>query len=666
MNLNKLSLKAKLICGFSAVLILLIVIALTGFYALKSASTGFEHYREMARATNLAGRIQANMLTARMDVKNFLISGSQKALDDFDERWKMVLQFQVQAHKDIHDPKSAATIDKIEVNLGDYRKGFDQVVKYKEHRNMLVNEVLNVNGPIMEKSLTEIMIAANTDGDLTAAFHAGMIMRNLLLARLYMAKFLDTNDQAAVDRVHNEFEEMSKGLATLDKELENPKRRELLATVQNSEKLYLTTFDELVSTITERNNIIDSTLDRIGPLVASDLESVKLDIKAVQDEIGPRLHLSNKKAVMTIILVSLAAVIIGIAIIVFVTGSVLKQLGSDPADIADIANHIANGNLAVKFDEDERKNVGVYASMKKMARNLSRMFKEIKEGIVTLDSSSSDLSSVSEQMASNAEQTSERSNSVAAASEEMSTNMNSVAAATEQTTANIQTIVAAVEEMSATINEIARNTARGSETTNRAVQTAEHVSGKVGELGKAASEISKVTDTIAEISEQTNLLALNATIEAARAGEAGKGFAVVAGEIKALAQQTADATNEISSKIVGVQNTTKESVDAIESIVSIINEINEIVTTVATAIEEQSATTQEISNNISQAASGVGEVNENVNQVSAVMAEVNVDISQVSQAAEEMKTGGMQVKSRATDLSHLAQALNKMVSQFKI
>lgn len=216
MNLNKLSLKAKLICGFSAVLILLIVISITGFYSLKSASTGFEHYREMARQTNLVGRLQANMLTARMDVKNFLISGSQKALGDFEERWKMVLQFQAQAHKDIHDPKSAATIDKIEVNLGDYRKGFDQVVKYKEHRNMLVNEVLNVNGPIMEKSLTDIMISANTDGDLTAAFHAGMIMRNLLLARLYMAKFLDTNDQAAVARVHNEFEEMSKGLATLD------------------------------------------------------------------------------------------------------------------------------------------------------------------------------------------------------------------------------------------------------------------------------------------------------------------------------------------------------------------------------------------------------------------------------------------------------------------
>ncbi|WP_321493719.1 methyl-accepting chemotaxis protein [uncultured Desulfobacter sp.] len=185
-------------------------------------------------------------------------------------------------------------------------------------------------------------------------------------------------------------------------------------------------------------------------------------------------------------------------------------------------------------------------------------------------------------------------------------------------------------------------------------------------LGKAAAEISKVTDTIADISEQTNLLALNATIEAARAGDAGKGFAVVAGQIKALALQTAEATNEISDRITGVQNTTKESVSAIESIVTVINEINEIVITVATAVEEQSATTQEISSNITQAASGVGEVNENVNQVSSVVAEINVDISQVNQAAEEMKTGGLQVKSRAADLSQLAKDLNKMVNRFTI
>jgi methyl-accepting chemotaxis protein len=368
-----------------------------------------------------------------------------------------------------------------------------------------------------------------------------------------------------------------------------------------------------------------------------------------------------RNVVIGVGLIFLVLTVVGV---LFFVRSIMALLGHEPSEIANVASRIAGGDLTVQFGKE--KMTGVYADMKVMAENLAGMFRDIAAGVQTLTASSTELSRISELMSSNADQTSAKSGSVASAAEEMTASMNSVAAATEQTTANIQMIVSATEEMSATISEIAKNTAKGSHTTSEAVKKAEEVSVKVNALGKAAMEINKVTDAIADISAQTNLLALNATIEAARAGSAGKGFAVVAGEIKVLAQQTADATNEIGSRIHEVQSTTRETVSAIESIVGIIREIDAVVATVAAAIEEQSATTREISSNVGQAAGGVEEVNRNVNQTSVVAGEVAGDIHMVNRVAEEMKTGSLQVHTSAGELSRLAESLNLMVGRFKL
>lgn len=364
-----------------------------------------------------------------------------------------------------------------------------------------------------------------------------------------------------------------------------------------------------------------------------------------------------------VIIFSSIAVFIGLVLTFIISRSINRPL----LQSVDFAKTVASGNLTTKISINQKDEVGsLCAAMNEMSSSLNKMFSDVKLSINTLNSSSAELSAVSEQISTNTGDTAHRSRNVATAAEEMSANMTSVASAVEQTSANIQMIVSAAEEMSVTINEISQNTAKGSKTTAHAVDKAMEVSQKVELLGKSSAEISKVTETISDISEQTNLLALNATIEAARAGEAGKGFAVVAGEIKALAQQTAEATAEISERIFGVQSTTKESIAAIESIVTVINEINDIVSSVAAAIEEQSVTTREISENVGQAAAGIAEMNENVSQTNTVAGEVSHDITEVSQSAEETQTNGKRIEQSSSALAGVADKLNKMVARFSV
>ncbi|MFA5904880.1 MAG: methyl-accepting chemotaxis protein [Desulfobacula sp.] len=408
---------------------------------------------------------------------------------------------------------------------------------------------------------------------------------------------------------------------------------------------------------------LDNETDAIGEktieLIGSVEDIARDEIQAAQKKTADTTALEIK----LLMIISLAGVALSVLFGLFITRMITKPIALANA----FAGRVAAGDLTQRIDMDQKDEIGTLVkSLNTMSEKLQQMFKDVTKGVGTLASSSTELSTVSEQIALNSGKTLEKANTVAAAAEEMSANMNSVAAATEEATVNFQMIVSAAEEMTATIQEISKNTAKGSQITQHAVQNAREASGKVEKLGKAAIEITKVTETISDISEQTNLLALNATIEAARAGEAGKGFAVVAGEIKALAQQTALATSEINQTISGVQGMSKEAANAIEVIAGIIKEIDEIVASVATAVEEQSATTREISNNVAQAVNGIQEVNDNMNQMSAVTGEVTQNILEVSRAADETTTGSRQVNESALELSGLAERLNRMVGQFKL
>lgn len=261
----------------------------------------------------------------------------------------------------------------------------------------------------------------------------------------------------------------------------------------------------------------------------------------------------------------------------------------------------------------------------------------IADNTTSLAGASEELTSVSQQMSTNAEQTTTQANVVSSAAEQVSQNAHTVSS-------GVESITASIREISESANEAAR-------VASESVRVASAANDRITKLGQSSSEIGEVIKVITSIAEQTNMLALNATIEAARAGEAGKGFAVVANEVKELAHETGRATEDIRQKIDAIQEDTGEAVDAIGKISTIINKISDFQNTIASAVEQQTSTTCEISRNVSEAAIGSSEIAQN--------------ITQVVSAAESTAEGAGNMQMSAQELARMAADLRCLVEQYR-
>jgi len=603
-----MKLSTKNILGFGLILILLSTVAFVSFFSLKTASEGFSDYRGIARDTNLAGRLQANMLMVRMNVKDFLITGTDKDIKQYNEYYAKMTGFMQESQEEIQKPERAALIDSADNKVQNYGIAFDEVTARMKQRDNLV-QLLNTTGPVMEENLTEILISAEADDDTKAAFNSALAIRHMLLTRLYVMKFLDTNNPKDVERVHSEMNAFEEQLVILERELENANRRKNLADAEKNKEIYKSGYIDLVSVIYERNKTIDEELDVLGPQIAADVEDVKLSVKKDQDALGPRLQAANSRAVIMVIIISIIAVLSGILLAVFITSSILRQLGVDPSEIARISTEIANGNLNIRFDSG-KKITGVYESLKNMTDKLVEVVGNVRSSSDNVNSGSQQLSDTSVQMSQGA---------------------------TEQA-ANAEEVSSSIEEMGANIQQNADNAAQTEIMASRAAKDAEDGGSAVIEAVEAMNEIAVKINVIEDIARQTNMLSLNAAIEAARAGEHGKGFAVVASEVGKLAANSQRAAAEIQQLAQSSVQKADDAGSKIQAIVPDIKRTAELVMEINASSAEQN--------------SGIGQINQAMLQLDQV-------IQQNAAAAEESA-------SMSEELTSQAQQLNELISFFKV
>ena len=499
-------------------------------------------------------------------------------------------------------------------------------------------KTVEVNGPLYQKIYAE--------QDLSSDILPPMC--SLVPVRLTLYRALEEKDPdkrgRLIDQLAQHRQDFEKMYDDDLKDVSDPKIAELFkGELKRSADEYFDVLDrEMIPALRRQDTkaIEELRVKKMGPIAEHNAAVVDELTKIVEDQTkADEAFASSTVQTRTWILLVLS--VAAIVVIIFggyiIGQSISKPLGNIAFMLKDISQ--GEGDLTKTIPAEGKDEIAEVARyFNEFVAKLRGMIGDIAENAQHVATASEQLSANSHQITANSEETSAQAQVVADAGQHVNT--------------NLQTLATGSEEMSATINEISKNAMEAANVAGEAVRTADATNITVGKLGEASAEIGKVIEVITSIAQQTNLLALNATIEAARAGEAGKGFAVVANEVKELAKQTAKATEDIGQKISVMQQNTTGAVDAIGRIREVIDKINHISGVIATAVEEQSATTTEMSRNVGEAAKGASEISGNIAGVAEAARNTSQSVAESQKATEH--------------LAEMSSQMRALVGQFKI
>ncbi len=661
--INSIKVRTKILLGFASVLVILAVVAGVGYFNLVTIGHEVELYSHEVEEAEAAASVESHFFELEIYVREFAVTSNMEDAKKAREIAKKLRAEIADASALFKDPEQVELMSVISKDFEIYVKDFEKIVTLNVEFQKLIHEVLDPLGNLFIANLDKMLEQVEHEGNADAARHVLVAREHGLKAELYANIMIGRKEDSFAQKTHHEFDKVHAALKALGPILKTDKEKALLTELNQEFDTYIKTFEKVVEDEHEIANLLHHEMaeaakelvtdaEKIVSLVHAETAATKAETMATIETTELEMELG---AGIGLILGFVLAWLIGSGLakpVTAMTDAMQRLAGGDndveiPArgrgdEIGEMAGAVevfkANAIERVRL-EAEAKEAEIRAEKEKkqamedladkFEANVGDVLRSVTSATAELDATATSMSQVADRSLNEA---------------------TAVASASEQASANVQTVASASEELSSSISEISRQVLESSRITSEAVVQAENTNQSVAGLNDAAQKIGDVVDMINDIASQTNLLALNATIEAARAGEAGKGFAVVASEVKNLANQTAKATDEIGGQISAMQLETNSAVDALSGITETIGKINEIATSVSSAVEEQSAATQEITRNVEEASRGTQEVNEN--------------IASVSEASKETGTASTQVQAASQELAGQADQLNNAVMGF--